>query len=268
VYEIYKVGEELRWVDGLNLLGQFGLPVVVIPHWNNAEGGTHDTRFCYMGEPRLIQLERMLPSGTPILGIDEHTACILDFLAGQVLIRGVGEVTLRHGGERNSFQDGEVLALEEFKKMTQPSVQENPAVLSKIQTTEPAAVPFKEQVKSLEQAFDHYLEENKMDSLISTLVTLDKLIWKSSREFEDEEEISQARETLRGMIVHLGLRFDGLRKDIPSLLNPLMDLLLEVRGKLRSAKQWELSDFIRDGLAQAGIMVEDTPEGPRWHKKA
>jgi len=268
VYEIYKVGEELRWVEGLNLLGQFGLPVVVIPHWNNAEGGTHDTRFCYMGEPRLIQLERMLPSACPILGIDEHTACILDFLAGQVLIQGVGEVTLRHGGDRNSFQDGEVLALEEFKKMTQPPLQENPVILSKIQTTEPGAAPFKEQVKSLQHAFDHYLGENKADSLISTLVSLDKLIWKSSREFEDEEEISQARETLRGMIVHLGLRFDELRKDIPSLLNPLMDLLLEVRGKLRSAKQWELSDFIRDGLAQAGIVVEDTPEGPRWHKKA
>ena len=268
VYEIYKVGEELRWVEGLNLLSQFGLPVVVIPHWNNAEGGTHDTRFCYMGEPRLIQLERMLPPGTPILGIDEHTACILDFLAGQVLIRGVGEVTFRHGGDRKVFQDGEVLTLEEFKRMAQPPLQENLPVLSRIQTTEPGAAPFKEQVKSLQQTFNQYLRENKADSLISTVVTLDKLIWKSSREFEDEEEISQARETLRGMIVQLGLRFDGLPKDIASLLTPLMDLLLEVRGKLRSAKQWELSDFIRDRLAQAGIVVEDAPEGPRWHKKA
>jgi cysteinyl-tRNA synthetase len=216
----------------------------------------------------LIQLERILPSACPILGIDEHTACILDFLAGQVLIRGVGGVTLRHGGDRTSFQDGEVLALEEFEKMTQPPLPETPVILSKIQTTEPGAVPFKEQVKSLQHAFDHYLGENRADSLISTLVTLDKLIWKSSREFEDEEGISQARETLRGMIVQLGLRFDGLRKDIPSLLTPLMELLLEVRGKLRSAKQWELSDFIRDRLAQAGIIVEDTPEGPRWHKKA
>lgn len=268
VYEIYKVGEELRWADGLNLLGQFGLPVVVIPHWNNAEGGTHDTRFCYMGEGRLIQLERMLPSGTPILGIDEHTACILDFSAGQVLIRGVGQVTLRHGGDRKVFQDGEVLPLEEFQRMTRPPLQENLPVLARIQTTESGAVPFKEQVKSLQQSFDQSLRENKADSLITTLVTLDKLIWKSYQEFEDEEKISQARETLRGMIVQLGLRFAELPKDIPSLLTPLMDLLLEVRGKIRSAKQWELSDFIRDRLAKAGIVVEDTPEGPRWHKKA
>jgi len=264
VYEIYKVGEELRWVEGLNLLGQFGVPVVVIPHWNNAEGGTHDTRFCYMGEPRLIQLERMLPSGTPILGIDEHTACIFDFLAGQVLIRGVGEVTLRHGGDRKVFQDGEVLTLEEFRRMAHPPLEEKPPVLLKIQTTEPGAVPFQEKVKSLQRAFDQSLRECRVDSLISALLTLDKLIWKSSREFEEDEKISEARETLRGMIVQLGLRFDELPKDIPSLLTPLMNLLLEVRGKLRSAKQWELSDFIRDRLAQAGVVVEDSPEGPKW----
>ena len=101
--------------------------------------------------------------------------------------------------------------------------------------------------------------------MISGLLTLDKLIWKTSREFEDDEKISQARETLRGMIVQLGLRFDELPKDIPSLLTPLMNLLLEVRGRLRSAKQWELSDFIRDRLAQAGVVVEDSPEGPQWH---
>ena len=104
VYEIYKVGEELHWVEGLDLLGKFGLDLVVIPHWNNAEGGTHDTRFCYMGEPRLKRLESLLPPEIPILGIDEHTACILDFQAGQLLIRGIGGVTFRHRGDREDFQ--------------------------------------------------------------------------------------------------------------------------------------------------------------------
>ena len=132
VYEVYKVGEEVHWVEGLNLLGQFGLPIVVIPHWNNAEGGTHDTRFCYMGESRLIRLETMLPPGTPILGVDEHTACILDFSSGQVLIRGVGGVTLRHGGDQKVFRDGEALPLEEFRKMALSSLSENLPVSVKI----------------------------------------------------------------------------------------------------------------------------------------
>ena len=33
--------------------GATGLPAVVVPHYDNAEGGHHDTRFCYLGERRL-----------------------------------------------------------------------------------------------------------------------------------------------------------------------------------------------------------------------
>jgi len=36
---------------GLDLLAPAtGLRAAVVPHYDNAEGGTHDTRFCYMGE--------------------------------------------------------------------------------------------------------------------------------------------------------------------------------------------------------------------------
>jgi cysteinyl-tRNA synthetase len=69
------------------------------------------------------------------------------------------------------------------------------------------------------------------------------------------------------MIVQLGLRLEEAPRDIPSVLGPLMAILLEVRGKLRSAKQWEMADQIRERLFQAGILVEDSPQGPRWHLK-
>ena len=49
VYEIYKVGADPFWLDGLDLLTALGLPVAVIPHFDNTEGGNHDTRFCYLG---------------------------------------------------------------------------------------------------------------------------------------------------------------------------------------------------------------------------
>ena len=90
VYEIYKVGQDLHWVGGLGLLEHFGFPLVVIPHWNNAEGGTHDTRFCYMGEPRFMELESLLPSDVFTLGLDEHTACLLDLETGEGRVRGIG----------------------------------------------------------------------------------------------------------------------------------------------------------------------------------
>ena len=49
VYEIYKAGLPAHWLDGLNILGELlGLRVAVVPHWNNAEGATHDTSRCYI----------------------------------------------------------------------------------------------------------------------------------------------------------------------------------------------------------------------------
>src|SRR5439155_26950085 len=69
VYEIYKAGIEPAWVPGLDLVRRVtGLPAVVIPHYDNAEGGHHDTRFCYLGEGRLSTMERDLPGDALILG--------------------------------------------------------------------------------------------------------------------------------------------------------------------------------------------------------
>ncbi len=268
VYEIYKVGEKLHWVEGLNLLGEFGLPIVVSPHWNNAEGGTHDTRFCYMGEPRLIQLETLLPPETPILGVDEHTACILDFSAGQVSIKGIGGVTLRRGRAQKILRDGEVAPFEEVKAFLIPSDQQGSSPSPSLQPREPRVERLTDQVKSLQKSFDQSLKAHDVDASIDVLINCDKMIWESCREFEDEQQITQAREVLRGMIVQLGLRFEEAPGDIPSVLSPVMEVLLKVRDELRSAKQWRVADQIRQKLSQIGIVIEDTPQGSRWYIKA
>ncbi len=74
VYEIYKCGEDPHWLDGLDVASAAGIRAAIIPHYDNNEGGTHDTRFCYLGERRLSIMERELPSGAFVLGVDEHTA--------------------------------------------------------------------------------------------------------------------------------------------------------------------------------------------------
>jgi cysteinyl-tRNA synthetase len=43
-----------------------------------------------------------------------------------------------------------------------------------------------------------------------------------------------------------------------------MAVVLGVRAEVRAAKRYDLSDLIRDGLADAGIEVRDTPDGPAW----
>ncbi len=101
VYEIYKVGEAVHWLDGLDLLSVAGIRAAVITHWDNAEGGTHDPVLLH-GRIPPSRLESMLPEGSAILGVDEHTALILDLGAGRVEVRGRGQVVVRRGGASRS----------------------------------------------------------------------------------------------------------------------------------------------------------------------
>lgn len=99
VYEIYKVGEDVHWKDGLDFFGLYGLPLILVPHWNNNDGGTElDTSRCFMGQDRFAQLTQMIPSELTIVGIDEKTALILDPQAGICHVSGTGGVTLIHTG--------------------------------------------------------------------------------------------------------------------------------------------------------------------------
>jgi hypothetical protein len=83
----------------MNLLGtMLGLRVAIVPHWNNAEGATHDTSRCFIGDVKLRELERSLPAGVAVLGIDEHTALSIDFATESVAVHGKGAVTIRIPG--------------------------------------------------------------------------------------------------------------------------------------------------------------------------
>lgn len=45
---------------------------------------------------------------------------------------------------------------------------------------------------------------------------------------------------------------------------PFIDLLVEIRSRLRSEKQWALADEIRDRLEDLGVTIEDKPGGTSW----
>ncbi|MBI5291415.1 MAG: cysteinyl-tRNA synthetase [Chloroflexi bacterium] len=114
VYEIYKVGDELGWRPGLDFFGAYGLPLVCIPHWNNAEGGaTLDTSRCFMGQERFAQLVALLPREMTIVGIDEHTALVVDLSSMQCQVLGHGGVTVIKDGreQKHAAQENFPLAV-------------------------------------------------------------------------------------------------------------------------------------------------------------
>ena len=95
VYEIYKVGQDVHVVDGLNFFADFGMHVSFIPHWNNAEGGVDlDTSRCFIGMDRFAEWCKLVPHENITLGLDEHTGIIMDFETGMCEISGVSSVSL------------------------------------------------------------------------------------------------------------------------------------------------------------------------------
>jgi len=118
IYEVYKVGvEELRWRTGLDVLAAVGLRCAVIPHYDNAEGGNYDTTRCYLGEVRLAELERQLPNGVAILGVDEHTALIFDFTADKLTVSGRSNGYWRLKGESRVLANGTTISLDELRTL-------------------------------------------------------------------------------------------------------------------------------------------------------
>lgn len=110
VYEIFKAGAELHWIDGLDFFGQYGMNLVIVPHWNSREGEDFDTTRCWMGARRFAKLQNMLPKDVTILGIDEQTACVVDVQAQRATVMGVGSATVIQEGNARAYKSGETIS--------------------------------------------------------------------------------------------------------------------------------------------------------------
>jgi peptidase E len=269
VYEIYKVGADLHWIEGMNILEHFGFNLVVIPHWNNAEGGTHDTRFCYMGEALLRQLEARLPDDVSILGLDEHTACLLDLERDEAVIRGIGSVTLRRGGGERVFEKIERIPLRILREgeLETKRTHSVPKSIKREPVKSNKEDSFWDNVHAIEEKFYTSLKQHESKEITNALLELDRIIWKAHQDRESPEFISQARDTLRELIVSIGVRLESAPKSRTDCLAPLVEALLNLRQEFRTKKQFEAADAIRKQLHAAGIIIEDTGQGSRWRLK-
>ncbi len=77
------------------------------------------------------------------------------------------------------------------------------------------------------------------------------------------DAIVQAQDALREFATILGLQLKGAGAHGMEA-DPFVDLLVEIRRKLRGEKLWDLSDELRDRLADLGVTLEDSKEGTIW----
>jgi cysteinyl-tRNA synthetase len=119
-------------------------------------------------------------------------------------------------------------------------------------------------VHEIEYAFRSGLEKRAPKETTNALLALDQTIWQAQQNLESEEFVSQARDTLRELIVSLGANLESSPMDKAECVAPLVEEMAKLRNEFRQQKKWKVADAIRDGLQRAGILLEDTKEGTRW----
>lgn len=288
VYEIYKVGLDPQWLPGLDLIGRVaGLRAAVVPHYDNAEGGKHDTRYCYLGEQRLAVLEEQLSGDVGVLGIDEHTALVVDVAAGTARVTGTGGVTVRRRGVSVTVRSGEELDLEHLQGMLRgeadAAARSAPAPTGTLPTPRPGGAPdgdpgdhpdgqpdgqpsLRRDAAAARARFDTALATPDVDGCVAAVLDLEAAIEAWATDTDQNDDADGARRTLRAMVVELGELARVGARDPRDVLGPFVELLLDVRGRARAVKDFATSDLVRDGLAGAGIEVRDTPQGPAWSR--
>jgi cyanophycinase-like exopeptidase len=263
VYEIYKVGQAPHWLDGLDLVADARLRAAVIPHFDNAEGGTHDTRYSYLGERRLQQMEEQLPADVFVLGVDEHTACILDLDADTATVTGLGAVTIRRHGHSTRFEAGMTVPLEAWRSGNFRSGDvESPHRGG--ERHQNASQPFLDGVRAAEQHFDEALGDGDARGAVKAVLDLDDLMAEWSNETFSADEEAQARSALRSMVTRLGEAADDGLRDPKEAVAPYVEALLDARERARDEKRFAEADAIRERLTAAGVELKDTPAGTQW----
>lgn len=270
VYEIYKVGEEPRWEDGLDLLGEIGIKVAVIPHYDNAEGGTHDTRFCYLGQGRLEHLEALLPPDHYVLGIDEHTALVIDIDNEVASVTGKGGVTLRVRGSERVFRSGEEFPVDVLRnpgtagQVTVASQGVPVAPTTPSATVTDGASPLDRELATHREVFRTALAARDAEGAVRAALALELSIVDDGDE-NDRDTLTRARAELRSMISSLGDAAVGGVQDPREVVGPFVEAMLAVRRTVRAEKRYDLSDIIRDSFDALGVEVRDTPDGVEWN---
>jgi cyanophycinase-like exopeptidase len=265
VYEIYKAGIAPAWERGLDLVCSVtGLPAVVIPHYDNAEGGHHDTRFCYLGERRLAMLEQELPDDAFVLGVDEHTAVLFDLAARTASVVGNGVMSIRKRGSTRVFPSGSVLTFAEFGgDAGVAAVIPPPAQTFDVEASRD--IPsLKTAAEQQSHAFDEALAARDVDGCVAAVLALEQVLSDWSADTFASDEGDYARGELRRMVVRLGELAVGGARDPAEVVGPYVEALLDQRRQARAAKDYARSDQLRDALIALGVEVRDTPDGVTW----
>jgi cysteinyl-tRNA synthetase len=228
----------------------------------------------------------------------ENEIAQTESLTGKPFVRyWVHNGLMQFSGEKMSKSLGNIVSIEEFLAEHEPDVlrlmvlnssYRSPLIFneevigqaernlerlrSALRPAEPAVAPaidaenaLGNQVAASKQGF---LEA--MDDDFNTAGALGHLfdLVRTINQARDAGVSAEALAKAQAVLCELAEGVFGLHLERPDVMGtpaaPFVELLVEVRSELRKQKLWQLSDMVRDRLAQLGVLLEDGKEGTSW----
>jgi hypothetical protein len=250
-----------------------------------------------MGERRLRILEGQLPADTFVLGVDSHTALVLDLDRGSASVSGLGGVTVRVDGRSAVFPSGSEMEIEALAEVARAlAAGDAPDVSMRAggrgtgagdvsgadasfagESFAEADIPglvagqaprtattIGQASADLEAAFFAALDGGDTAAAVAALLDFDTAIEARSHGDADIVELDNARSTFQSLIVRLGEAAAAGGSDPRATVEPFVEALLAVRARARETRDWATADLVRDRLIEAGVEVRDGAEGSTW----
>ena len=137
----------------------------------------------------------------------------------------------------------------------------------------------KEDSPSLSQSIEELKQEfiNEMDDDFNTAGAMSKIfdlvkeanliLANNKLPHEDILSLIRIKEIIEQFDCFLGILY--FRETMESSIkeDALINILIDIRNKLRAEKLWKLADYVRDELDNVGVELKDHPEKTTWKKK-
>ena len=207
-----------------------------------------------------------------MLGVDEHTGVVIDIDAQTATVVGKGVLTIRVKGVSTEIASGEVLPIDRLRnplagiKTGVPAVAASNAEASDTATKDVDVLDSNllQATERLNDAFTQAITAGDADAAARAALDLDDAIAGWSIDTLQSDDASHARSVLRSMITRLAGAATGGLRDPREVAGPFVQVLLDLRVQVRADKRFDLSDMIRDRLAEINVEVRDTPQGAEW----
>ncbi len=118
---------------------------------------------------------------------------------------------------------------------------------------------------AMDDDFNTALAISQMFALSKELNIYYKAVTSEGTPF-DKEGFAKAADVWHAMAEVIGIFEQQADSVDDGFAEKLMDIIIGLRQEARQTKNWALADKIRDELKEAGVILEDTPQGVRWKK--